>query len=105
MMMRPSLRTCCLAAMLAVSSAAVQAGSATNQVPSCYAAGKLNIQPLPPQRAFYIVLDETVVLDDGLKRSLWDQVRQQIVPGTEFTIFRFSAFSQGKYLDIVASGA
>lgn len=80
------------------------AGSAANQVPSCYAAGKLEIAPAPSQRAFFIVLDETVVLDDSLKRGLWDLVKPQIGAGTELSIYRFSAYSQGKYLDVVASG-
>ncbi|MES2149861.1 MAG: hypothetical protein V4508_08705 [Pseudomonadota bacterium] len=82
-----------------------QAGSAANQIPSCYAAGKLEQKPEPAQRSFFIVLDETVVLDDSLKRSLWDVVKPQIAAGTEFSIYRFSAYSQGKYLDIVATGA
>lgn len=80
------------------------AAASVNQVPSCYAAGKLELAPQAPQRAFFIVLDETVVLDDSLKRSLWELVRPQLTPGTAFSVFRFSAFSQGKYLDIVASG-
>lgn len=82
-----------------------QAGTPQNQVPSCYAANKLDIKPAPPAQSFFIVLDETVVLDDNLQRALWDQVRAQLRPGTEFTVLRFSAFSQGKYLDVVASGA
>jgi hypothetical protein len=102
--MRISPHHHCLLALLFLLSAGAHAGSALNQIPSCYAAGKLELKSPPPQRAFYIVLDETVVLDDGLKRSLWDQVRRQIVPGTAFSILRFSAFSQGKYLDIVANG-
>jgi len=95
----------CLTVLLGLVSVGASAGSAVNQIPSCYAAGKLDIKPEPAQRSIYILLDETVVLDDSLKRSLWEIVRPQIVPGTEFSIYRFSAYSQGKYLDIVASGA
>jgi hypothetical protein len=75
-----------------------------NQIPSCYAAGKLEIKPAAAQRAFFIVLDETVILDDALKRSLWDLVKPVVAPGTEVSIYRFSAYSQGKYLDVVAAG-
>lgn len=100
-----SLSSMFVAATLTVASAGAHAGSALNQIPGCYAAGKLDIKPMPAQRSLYIVLDETVVLDDSLKRSLWDLVRPQIAPGTEFSIYRFSAYSQGKYLDIVAAGA
>ena len=97
-------RSCQAAVALALLSGGAHAGMAVNQIPSCYAAGKLEIKAPLPQQAFYIVLDETVVLDDSLKRSLWEQVKPQIRPGVEFSIFRFSAYSQGKYLDIVASG-
>lgn len=89
-------------ALLALGASA--AAAPVNQIPSCYAAGKLEIQPAPVQRAFFIVLDETVVLDDELKRALWDLVRPLVRPGTDVSIYRFSAYSQGKYLDVVASG-
>jgi hypothetical protein len=92
------------AALLALGLGAAAAAAPVNQIPSCYAAGKLEIKPQPVQRAFFIVLDETVVLDDALKRSLWELVKPVVVPGTEVSIYRFSAYSQGKYLDVAASG-
>jgi len=96
----------CNAALLGLGLVAGACASAApvNQIPSCYAAGKLEIKPAPPQRAFFIVLDETVILDDALKRSLWDLVKPVVAPGAEVSIYRFSAYSQGKYLDVVASG-
>ena len=93
-----------VAALLALGLGGAAAAAPVNQIPSCYAAGKLEIKPDPLQRAFFIVLDETVVLDDALKRSLWELVKPVVVPGTEVSIYRFSAYSQGKYLDVVASG-
>lgn len=84
--------------------APASAQAALDQIPSCYAAGKLAVSAPPPSHAFFIVLDETVVLDDGLKRSLWELVKPKLAPGTALSIYRFSAFSQGKYLDIVAAG-
>lgn len=80
------------------------AAAPVNQIPSCYAAGKLDVKSAPAKRAFFIVLDETVILDDALKRSLWELVKQTVGPGTDVSVYRFSAFSQGKYLDVVASG-
>lgn len=93
-----------LAAALLALGLGTAAAAPVNQIPSCYAAGKLEIKPQPVQRAFFIVLDETVVLDDALKHSLWELVKPVIVPGTEVSIYRFSAYSQGKYLDVAASG-
>jgi len=91
-------------ALLALGLGAAATAAPVNQIPSCYAAGKLELKPEPVRRAFFIVLDETVVLDDALKRSLWELVKPVVVPGTEVSIYRFSAYSQGKYLDVVASG-
>lgn len=91
-------------ALLALAIAGSADAAPVNQIPSCYAAGKLEIRPDPVQRAFFIVLDETMVLDDGLKRSLWELVKPVIAAGTEVSVYRFSAYSQGKYLDVVASG-
>jgi len=101
------MRTTLHATLAALAAAVFCSGAAAapvNQIPSCYAAGKLDVKPVPAQRAFFIVLDETVVLDDTLKRSLWELVRPVIGPGTEVSVYRFSAYSQGKYLDVVASG-
>lgn len=92
------------AATLGLATLSGAAAAPVNQVPSCYAANKLDIKPAPAQRAFFIVLDETVVLDDALKRSLWELVKPVVGPGTEVSVYRFSAYSQGKYLDVVASG-
>jgi len=91
-------------AVLALGTGGSTAAAPVNQIPSCYAAGKLEVKPAPAQRAFFIVLDETMVLDDDLKRSLWELVKPVVGPGTEVSVYRFSAYSQGKYLDVVASG-
>lgn len=96
--------TALAAATLGLATLSGAAAAPVNQIPSCYAAGKLDVKPAPAQRAFFIVLDETVVLDDALKRSLWELVKPVIGPGTDVSVYRFSAYSQGKYLDVVASG-
>jgi len=93
------------AAMALAPTGAAWAATPQNQIPSCYAANKMETRPAAPARSFFIVLDETVVLDDNLQRALWEQVRPQLQAGTEFAVIRFSAFSQGKYLEVVASGA
>jgi hypothetical protein len=81
------------------------AAAPLNQIPSCYAANKLEI-PAPPQaREIFILLDQTVVLDNELKQSLATSVHSLLTPGTSFTVVRFSAFSQGHYLDVVSTGA
>ena len=91
---------------LALLCIATKAEAATNQnrVPSCYAANKIDVPQTPSDREIFILLDQTVELDDGLKQSLADSVRDVLKAGTSFTILRFSAFSQGRYLEIVTAG-
>jgi len=50
------------------------------------------------------MIDQTTMLNAELKQALSDSVRSFLRPGTSFTIIRFSAFSQGRYLDIVSTG-
>lgn len=81
------------------------ASAPQNQVPSCYAANPKVGQKAPtPSKWLYVVLDQTVVLDANLKQSLADIIKKNIEPGMGFTVLSFSAFSQGKYLDHVATG-
>jgi hypothetical protein len=91
---------------LALSLAGLQAALAAplNQIPSCYAANKLDIAPPTQERDVFILLDQTVVLDNDLKQSLATSVQALVTPGTSFTVVRFSAFSQGHYLDVVSTG-
>ena len=79
--------------------------NADNQIPSCYAANRLDIAAPVPTRDVYIMLDQTTVLYPELKQALAAIMRDLIQPGTAFTIVRFSAFSQGHYMEVVASGA
>lgn len=75
-----------------------------NKIPSCYAANKIDVRAPSIEREIFVLLDQTVVLDADLKQALYESVRSILGPGTTFTILRFSAFSQGHYLDVVTSG-
>jgi len=92
-----------LALIFAVGSA--YAAAPQNKVPSCYAANPKIGQKLPvPQRWLYLVIDQTVMLDDNLKQSLADIVKHNLQPGMGFSVFSFSAFSQGRYMEHLATG-
>lgn len=93
------------ALVLSVIASQPLAAAPLNQIPSCYAANKLDISPPTQLREVFILLDQTVVLDNDLKQSLATSVRSLMSPGTSFTVVRFSAFSQGHYLDVVSAGA
>lgn len=92
-----------LALIFAVGSA--YAAAPQNKVPSCYAANpKIGQKSPAPQRWLYLVIDQTVMLDGNLKQSLADIVKHNLQPGMGFSVFSFSAFSQGRYMEHLATG-
>lgn len=82
---------------------AARADSA-NQVPSCYKAN--NVTPFGPvyDKLFVVLIDQTVLLDKNLQEDVLQTMNQMIQPGTHFIVGEFSAFSQGRYLNIVEDG-
>ena len=93
-----------LVALISASTAA-QAAAPQNQVPSCYAANpKMGQKSAEPQRWLYLVIDQTVVLDDNLKSALADIIKHNLQVGMGFSVFGFSAFSQGHYMSHLATG-
>lgn len=80
------------------------AHAASNDIPSCYAANQLPASAQPADRALFIVIDQTTVLDDTLTRELGRQLQTLIVPGTSFQVFSFSAYAQGRYLQPLGGG-
>ncbi len=90
---------------LATLGSAAHAAAPQNQVPSCYAANpKVGQKSADPQRWLYLVIDQTVVLDENLKSSLADIIKHNVKPGMGFSVFSFSAFSQGRYMSHLATG-
>ncbi|MFM0148053.1 hypothetical protein [Paraburkholderia sp. RL18-085-BIA-A] len=51
-----------------------------------------------------MLIDQTVLLDATLQRSVLDNVQAMLKPGTKFVIAEFSAFSQGHYLNVLHTG-
>lgn len=89
---------------LAVISGGVHADE-TNQVPSCYAANKMEVPAPTPQHEVFILLDETTPLDSHLQSALYSITQSLIRPGVRFSVLSFSAYAQGRYLNRSASGA
>lgn len=84
---------------------ALTATARANDVPSCYAANKMDTAAPAPQRSVFLLIDETTLLSPGLQAAAWQAIAPQIVAGTELTVVRFSAFSQSRYTSTVFSGA
>ncbi len=90
--------------MLAPSAWNAQAG-AQNQVPSCYAANQIEpADHLGYSRLIYVLVDQTVGWNTDLEQSILENLNANLIPGTKFVIAEFSSFSQGRYLDVAATG-
>jgi hypothetical protein len=90
--------------VLAPSAWNAQAG-VENQVPSCYAANQIEpADHLGYSRLIYVLVDQTVGWNTDLEQSILDNLNANLTPGTKFVIAEFSAFSQGRYLDVVDTG-
>ena len=92
-----------LAAALSTGAGPAFAGI-TNDIPSCYAAN--HIQPVagPVAHELFIGIDQTTVFDDKLKAQIAETALKAVQPGRAYTLFDFSAFSQGRYTEVVTRG-
>jgi hypothetical protein len=77
--------------------------AATNAIPSCYDA-KLTALGLPLTKELFVLVDQTTLLDEELKQSVAEQVRPFLSKGNGFSVVVFSAFTQGKYTQLLTSG-
>lgn len=75
-----------------------------NDIPSCYAANKLQIAVPAPQTELFVVIDETTPLDPKLQDSVRENAGRLLQPGSSFVVASFSAFSQGRYLEVMSAG-
>lgn len=92
-----------LAAALLIAAAAPAAG-AEHVVRSCYAMSGIGFAPSPPNRAIFVLVDQTTPFDGGLRRLLEENVRRLVRPGTTFVIASFSAVGPGHYPRVIVSG-
>jgi hypothetical protein len=76
-----------------------------NDVPSCYAANQITpVNPHGYTRLIYVLIDQTVGWTPDLEQAILDNLNLNLTPGTKFVIAEFSAFSQGRYLDVIHTG-
>lgn len=72
-------------------------------IDSCYDT-KLATPASPRTKEIFIVVDQTTLLDEHLRQSVANQLRPFIIPGNSFSVLVFSAFTQGKYTQLLTSG-
>lgn len=75
-----------------------------NDIPSCYAANKVKHYTASYNREVYVLVDQTVKLDKTLKKSVLMNLARLVQPGTRFVVTEFSAFSQGRYTQVLTRG-
>ncbi len=98
------MRRLLAALLLALLAGNAQAGL-RNDVPSCYAAN--NIQPADGRgysRLLYVLVDQTVGWSRDIESGIMDNLNDNLRPGTKFVIAQFSAFAQGRYLQVIHTG-
>jgi hypothetical protein len=89
-----------LSALLGMTCAA---GMAAGVIPGCYDT-KLPSPATTPAIELFVVVDQTTLLDDGLKQAVANQVRPFLTAGNNFSVLVFSAYTQGKYTQLLTSG-
>lgn len=90
--LKPALRVAMMVGLaLAFATAARAQG-----LSSCYDA-KLPAPSATLSKELFVVVDQTVLLDEGLKQSVANQIRPFIGPAQALSVLVFSAYTQGKY--------
>lgn len=100
--MRPSLLRALPLLVVALLSPAAMAASA-NTLPSCYAA--LKQEAKTPATEVFVLIDQTTPLDGNLQQMVATNLGNFLTAGHAFSVLQFSAFTQGKYAQVVTSAA
>jgi hypothetical protein len=100
-----SFSFCLLLTALGIGAPLPALAGVVNDVPSCYKAN--HIEPaggIAYDRLIYVLIDQTVSWNSQLEHSLVNNLNRDLKPGTKFVVAEFSAFSQGRYLQVIHTG-
>lgn len=81
----------------------VKAGQ-QDAIRSCYEIAKVGKSPATVDTSLIVMIDQTTLLDDGLKQAASNQIRTLVQPGVAFSVVRFAAFTQSYYTEVMVSG-
>jgi hypothetical protein len=101
--MKPLIRNTCAAATLILLASTATAGN-SNDIPSCYAANRIKPAADGIDRELFMAIDQTTVFDEKLQAQIAATAAAAIKPGSAYTLLDFSAFSQGRYTEVVTRG-
>lgn len=89
---------------LALAPAALVAAE-RNDVPSCYAAAKVEEFRTPASgRMLTVVVDQTTPLTPDLQRTAWGHIKRFMQPGDKLRLYSFSAYLDGHYTQLRFAG-
>lgn len=91
-----------IATLFAAAFAGAGVVHADGTIPSCYDA-KLVAPNQPHKLDLFVIVDQTTLLDGTLKQAVADQVKPFLVGGNGLSILVFSAYTQGRYTQLLSS--
>jgi hypothetical protein len=89
--------------LLGLTVASASAG-VVNDIPSCYLANHFKPPAIRLDQELFLAIDQTTVFDDRLRAQIADNALRSVRAGTAYTLLDFSAFSQGRYTEVVTRG-
>jgi len=78
-------------------------GPRDHAIPTCYEQLK-DFAPAGAQRDLTVIIDQTTMTDSRLRQIVQETVARLVRPGIRVSIASFSAYAQGRYLDVLVSG-
>lgn len=75
-----------------------------NDIPSCYAANKINVPAPTTETDLFVLIDQTTPLDSNLQDSVRENVGRLVKQGSSFVVASFSSFGQGRYMQVESAG-
>lgn len=79
------------------------AAGVEDAVASCYEP-KLGVAPAPVRTELFVLVDQTTLFDRTLQQQVADNIRPFAAPDNAFSVLSFSAFSQGRYAQVLTAG-
>lgn len=98
-----TLAGCVYVAQAASAAASVAPPPRDQAIPSCYEQLR-DYEPRGPTADLTVIIDQTAYLDTRLRQIVRESVDRLVRPGTNVSIAVFSAYLQGRYLDVLVSG-
>lgn len=80
------------------------AAQAVTPMASCYNDRQLPAPVAAAPTEIFVVIDQTTLFDQRLRQSVASNLKTFLQPGNAFTVIRFSAYTQGQYTEVLASG-